>query len=266
MRPITIAPLVLSFAVASAAHAQEVFRSVQSANLPTAEILAQGSWLFEISHRFNTPVSEGASALWGFDGPVFNRLGLAYSATDRVQLGILRTNAEDNVELNAKVALWSSGDGGVPTKLAFMGGVAFNTQPFPFPGAEDNESQQYAQLIVNALLGDRFAVGVVPTYLRNQRLADFDVHQAVAVGLHGQLFLSPDLGLLGEWLVTPERTDLEHDPVTFGLEATTRGHVFKLVVTNQARMNPTQVLAGSEVEFTPDEWRVGFNITRLLPF
>ena len=72
--------------------------------------------------------------------------------------------------------------------------------------------------------------------------------------------------LLAEWLMSPERTDLEHDAATFGLEATTRGHVFKLLVTNQARLNPTQALAGSPVEFAPDEWRAGFNITRLLPF
>jgi hypothetical protein len=31
-------------------------------------------------------------------------------------------------------------------------------------------------------------------------------------------------------------------------------------------MNPTQFLGGSNVSFEPDEWRFGFNITRLLPF
>jgi hypothetical protein len=266
MRSLLGTTLVLALVVAPGASAQQVFHSVQSANLPTAEILPRGSWLFEISHRFNTPFSSGASDLWGIDGPVFLRLGLAYSATDRIQLGILRSNAEDNVELNAKVALWSSGDGGVPVKLAVVGGAAWNTQVFVFDGAEDNESQQYAQLLVNALLGGRFAVGLVPTYLRNQRLADFDAHQAFVLGAHGQLYLSPSMSVLAEWLASPQRTDLGHDAITIGLEATTRGHVFKLVITNQARMNPTQALAGSPVEFTPDEWRAGFNITRLLPF
>ena len=50
------------------AQAQEIFHSVQSANLPTAETLAEDTWLFEISHRFLPPVSDGASALWGLDG------------------------------------------------------------------------------------------------------------------------------------------------------------------------------------------------------
>jgi hypothetical protein len=31
-------------------------------------------------------------------------------------------------------------------------------------------------------------------------------------------------------------------------------------------MNPTQVLGGTAYEFTPSEWRVGFNIQRRLIF
>jgi hypothetical protein len=31
-------------------------------------------------------------------------------------------------------------------------------------------------------------------------------------------------------------------------------------------MNPAQLLGGAAVEFEPEEWMFGFNITRLLPF
>lgn len=265
MRSIKAASLALLIAVPSTVSAQAVFHSVQSANLPTAETLPRGSWLFEISHRFDTPFSNGASDLWGLDGPAYNRLGLTYAVHDRAQLGILRSNVDDNIELNAKVGVWS-GAGGVPVKLAVMGGVAANTQVFEVDGAEDNEVQLYGQILMNALLGDRFALGIVPTLLHNQRLRDVDAHLAVALGVHGQLYVSPSMSLLAEWLVAPARADLENDPVTFGLEFQTRGHFFKLLVMNQARLNPTQFLAGSRVPFEPDEWRAGFNITRLLPF
>jgi hypothetical protein len=266
MRSFPHAVIAFALLAVPGASAQGVFHSVQSANLPTAEILPRGSWLFEISHRFDTPFSEGASDLWGLDGPAYNRLGLAYSPHDRVQIGVLRSNIEDNVELNAKVGVWAGGGDPLPTKVAVMGGAAFNTQVFEVDGAEDNESQLYAQLLVDALVGGRVALGVVPTLLTNQRLLDVDPHPALVVGVHGQLYVSPSMSVLAEWLATPERTDLEHDPATFGIELETRGHVFKLLVTNQARTNPTQVLAGTRTEFTPHEWRFGFNLTRLLPF
>jgi hypothetical protein len=37
-------------------------------------------------------------------------------------------------------------------------------------------------------------------------------------------------------------------------------------VTNSLRTNPSQFLVGSEYAFEPDEWRLGFAITRLLRF
>jgi hypothetical protein len=122
MRSIFSVGIALTLA-ASPAAAQDAFHSVQSANLPTATTMPQGSWLFEISHRFNTPVSEGSDALWGLDGPVINRFGLSYGAHDRVLLGILRSNFEDNVELNAKVGLLDGGEGSLPVQVALMGGV-----------------------------------------------------------------------------------------------------------------------------------------------
>jgi hypothetical protein len=84
------------FAAPPAGHAQEVFHSTQSANLPTAETLSAGNWMFEISHRFQ-PISTGSTGLWGLDGPINNRLGLSFAPSDQVVLGILRTNSEDNL-------------------------------------------------------------------------------------------------------------------------------------------------------------------------
>ena len=83
--------LAITFAQPDLSFAQNVFRSTQSANLPTAAMLNRGNWLFEISHRFDAPISGGAETLWGVDGPVWNRLGLTYAPADRLMLGVLRT-------------------------------------------------------------------------------------------------------------------------------------------------------------------------------
>jgi hypothetical protein len=255
------------FAVAgSPAGAQEVFRSIHSANLPTAEILPKGSWLFEVSHRSVTPFSDGVDALWGLDGPMVNRLGLAYSVHDRVVLGILRTNFLDNIELNAKAGLWAGGSETLPIKVAVMGGVSWNPDVTVTATVEDNEMQAYAQLILNALIAERLAIGVVPTLLHNPRLADADADQKFAIGVNAQAYLTPSMSVLVEWVGGEGNVETPNDPITFGVEFNTGGHVFKLVSTNQSRMNPSQLVAGAAAEFEPEEWRFGFNITRLLPF
>lgn len=269
-------PLILAAVLAAAspagATAQQVFHSTQSANLPTAEMLGQGSWLFEISHRFFPPMSEGAEALWGLDGPALIRLGLTYQATDRLMLGIVRSNLDDNLGLDAKVWLAEADLGGGALKVAAAGGIAVNTgvnelsNPALGQLREDNETQVYAMLLANMLLGERVAVGVAPAYLRNPRLLDVESEDHFAVGLHGQAYLTDAMSILGEWIFTESIAGRENDSGTFGIELETRGHFFKLLVTNQTRLNPTQHLGGTANPFELDELRFGFNITRLLPF
>ena len=248
------------------AVSQQVFRSHQAANLPTAETLPSGTWLFEISHRFDRAISEGSEAFWGLDGPVLNRLGLTYAPTGAVMLQVQRSNFQDNVDLNARVRLFEGGPETLPIAVAVLGGVAWNTEVTELEGAEDGERQAYAQLVVNARAGGRLALGVVPTYLRNPRIRDVEEDDAFVLGLNAQAYLTDAVSVLGEWIVTEEREDLEHDAVTLGVDLETRGHHFKLVLTNQARMNPSQHLGGTPTPFELDELRFGFNITRVLPF
>lgn len=242
-----------------------VFHSTQSANLPTAETLAAGEWLFEISHRFGL-IDSGTGGFYGLDGPVVNRFGLAFAPTDRILVGVLRSNAFDNVDLGAKARLFEAG-GALPLMIGVAGGIAWNTQaPEGDPGFADNETQAYAQVIVNALLGGRLALGVVPSWVRNPNPFSIDAGNAFAVGLHGQAYLSETVSLFGEWVMSEEQPGLESDTGSFGIELETGGHFFKLLVSNSQRMNPSQVLSGAASAVASDQLRFGFNITRILTF
>jgi len=253
--------------------AQDVFQSTQAANLPTTAMLPrQGNLLFEISHRFQPAISSGSESLWGLDGGVFNRLGLWWQGTDRLLFGIVRSNLADNLELNAKVALGDVDLQAARLEFAAAGGVAWNTEltevsdPAAGIEQEDNESQAYVQLIGNARIGERVAVGVVPTYLRNPRVRSDESDDAFSLGVNGQFYLTDEISVLGEWIFSEERPTLENDSGTFGIEFATRGHFFKIIVTNQTRMNATQYLAGTPLPFDADQLRLGFNIQRVLPF
>ena len=276
-------------AAPSTASAQYVFASTQSATLPTAAGMDAGDILIEISHRFGH-LSDGASDLWGLDGFVLNRLGLAFAPHDHFAFGILRSNSMDNLELNARFAGLALTAATVPVEFAVQSGVAWNLQDEAgddheghqhqvagdrgdnFDNRDDdaadaNEMQAYAQVIANAMLADRLALGVVPTLLWNPRIQDHDAEAAVSVGVNGQLYLDHRWSLFGEWIFSQAREDQEYDSGSFGVEIRTRGHFFKLVVTNQHQMNPTHTLAGAADDFLdPDSWRLGFNIQRTVRF
>ena len=286
---LSLCAAVICAAAPAPASAQYVFASTQSATLPTAAGMDAGDILIEISHRFG-PLSDGASDLWGLDGFVLNRLGLAFAPHDRFAFGILRSNSMDNLELNARFAGLALNAATVPVEFAVQSGVAWNLQDEAGDDHEDhqhqvaggagsgtrsrdddaadaNEMQAYAQVIANAMLADRLALGVVPTLLWNPRIQDHDPKATVSVGLNGQLYLDQRWSLFGEWIISEARTDQEYDSGSFGVEIRTRGHFFKLVVTNQHQMNPTHTLAGAADDFLdPDSWRFGFNIQRTVRF
>ncbi len=244
----------------------EVFHSTQSANLPTAKTIRGGLWMFEISHRFLPTISEGSEALWGFDGPVNNRFGLAYAPSDQVMIGLLRSNLDDNLEFNVKGRFLEGRVDIIQYQVGAMGGIAFNYGAIEGAGIESNESQYYGQLMLNAAVGERFAFGVVPTVFRNPRIEDIDPVSTFVLGLHGQYYATGSVSLLLEWITSVESVSYPYDGVSAGIEFETRGHFFKILVTNQVRMNPTQFLLGTPFDYGGDSWRVGFNITRVLRF
>lgn len=281
---------VVAVCVASprGAAAQSVFASTQSATLPTAAPSRAGNLHIEISHRFGY-LSGGASELWGLDGFVLNRLGLAFTPDDHLTIGVLRSNSLDNLEFNARVAGMALDGATGPIEFAAQTGVAWNLQDKEADdghaghghalvprrsvvaggrdnaATESNEMQAYVQAIANTRVADRIALGVVPTLLWNPRIEDRDRETTVSVGVNGQLYLSRMWSLFGEWILSGAREGQEYDSVSFGVEIRTPGHFFKIVVTNQHEMNPTHTLAGSAEDFLDtSSWRLGFNIQRRL--
>ncbi|HKJ92117.1 MAG TPA: DUF5777 family beta-barrel protein [Longimicrobiales bacterium] len=241
-----------------------VFHSPQSANLPTAETIDGHLWQFEISHRFFPALNTGANTLWGLDGPIDNRLGLAYAPTDRLMLTLERSNLLDNLDLHAKAKLMARKLGSVPFMAGVQGGVAWNTEVPGRRAADSRNVQFYGMVILNALVGNRVALGLVPSYLRNPQVELPQADNALGLGMYTQVYFGKGFSALGEWNVSQSRAGLEHDAGTFGVELETGGHFFKIVLSNSTRLNPAQYLGGTPFTFKPSEWRLGFNITRLL--
>lgn len=243
-----------------------VFSSTQAIALPTAATLGGGEWLFEIAHRFFPPVADGVDALWGLDGPVNMRLGLGFAPADRVLVTLARSNLMDNWDLQAKFRALAAEIGPLPVMVSFQGGAAWSTDVPEREASDSGNFQYYGQIILNAGLAERVAVGVVPSYLYNAFLDESDPEHRLYWGFYGQLRVTPILSLLGELNLGDNPEDLEHDSYALGIELETGGHFFKIFLGNSLRSNPSQYLVGTEFPFHADELRLGFAITRLLRF
>lgn len=244
----------------------QLFHSTQAFALPTAETWQRGLFQFEISHRFLPLLSDGVDALWGLDGPVNMRLGLGYAISDRLATTLARSNVSDNTDLQLKYRVLQIRSHPFPILIGFQAGAAWNTE---VPGRDSGDSrnfQYYGQVIVNTMVGDRFALGLVPSYLYNIAIESEEIEQMLTLGIYGQYYVTKLLSFLGEWNITEASLYYKYDAVAFGIELETGGHFFKISVTNSVSLNPSQYLAGTNTRFEPDQWRLGFNITRILRF
>jgi hypothetical protein len=244
-----------------------MFHSTHSFHLPTAEVLRTGEFEVVIAHRFTTPVSDGLPNLFGFDGPTNIRLSLAYAPSDRLMVILGRTNWQDNTDLALKFKALGLRSHALPLSVALAAGAAWNTE-MPLRAFDDRRNFQfYGQVIANTMFGQRLALGIVPSYLRNPAPEADVTADAVTVGAYADLYLSPLWAVLVEWNVSapqPGFPAYDHDAFSVGVHLETGGHFFKILLTNTPYTNLSQYLAGSPYAAGPGEWRLGFNITRLL--
>jgi len=246
-------------------EAVEVFAANSAFNHPTAQTLGRRNLQIDIAHRFEPPLSRGMKEFSGFDGPANIRLALSYGLSDRLDLGLGRSNVLDNVDLSAKYRLAPRRLAGVTWAVAVQGGMAWTLEQIRERSHGNRHNFQYlAHLIVNARVHPRLALGLVPSYLYNPDVYSYHADRLWTLGLYVQGDLTERASLIVELNPTLDGPDRGHAAASWGLQLETGGHFFKMFVTNTTTPNLAHYLAGSENSFATDEWRFGFLITRVL--
>lgn len=242
----------------------QLFHSPQVFNLPTAETMQKGDFEFEISHRFIPPVTEGVDALYGLDGPVNMRLGLGYAITDRLVVTLARGNLDDNLDLQIKHKTFQFRNETFPILIGIQAGCAWNTQVENRENTNSRNFQYYGRVIFNTLYKKKIGIGFVPTYLYNSHIRCKNPEYSFTFGNYLQYYLSQFWSVIIEWNPTVTGFRKKYNSVSFGIELETGGHFFKILFTNNAAINPGQFTTGADLPFDDGDWRLGFNITRLI--
>ena len=260
---------------APAATRLELFRAIRTANYPTAETLYQGDFHYEISHRFLPPIEEGYKANFGFDGPANIRTSLSYGLSDRLMATLGRGNVLDNLDLQLQYRWLQVPRAPAPLVLALNAGLAWNTDmpAYVERGAASSDNlQYYFQVVVNTLLGGKLGLGLVPSYLYNSSIFSVDRQYTLTLGTYAHYYLDRMWGVWVEYSPTlagyqgiiRRQPGRSHNSLAWGLSLDTGGHTFYVFATNNTRLSPAQYLVGAPDDAAPDNWRMGFGITRFL--
>lgn len=255
----------------------DLFHATLIANLPTATMIAKGDFQFMIAHRFLPSIKDGYDAFYGLDGPAKIRLELGYGISNSLSVTVGRTNLIDNLDLQVKFKVLEIRSNILPGIITLKGGFAVNTEIPEGIGRDKFDSdnfQYYGQFIYNTMFfNKKLGVGIVPSYLYNSDIFSPEKRYTFSLGNYYQYYFDARWSIWLELnpIVTGYQgpiefgvTEKSYNSVTFGFDVETGGHFFKIFLTNNYRINLSQYIVGADKSASSGEWRIGFNITRVL--
>ncbi len=231
--------------------------------------------MYEISHRFLPSIKDGYDELFGFDGPAKIRFALGYGINDNLMITLGRSNNTDNLDLQLKQKLFQIDNDFLPSVFSIQLGGVWNTE-IPF-GLNLNRTdtrnfQIYTQLVFNTMLfNKKLGIGIVPSYLYNSFIYAVDKQYSLTVGTYLQYYFNRMWSIWLEYNPTIagyrgrirlDEIGKSYNTVAIGTAIETGGHIFNILLTNNARLNPSQYLVGADRSVDDGEWRLGFGIIR----
>lgn len=249
------------------------FNGWKMVNLPTNRMVPEGNVLFLIGHRFNPRIQDGYDALFGLDGSGIILLNLGYAFSDNFLVNLARSNADDDVELNAKYRIGRQAPDGWPLSVGVQTSLNWFTEKRPGEKRLRSEALKLSgQLILTRALTQDLSIGVVPGVLFNPDILQDGEDPHLTVGLGGRWRFYRNFSLVAEWVpivsgfsrTTTFGNANRFDSWGTAFEIATGGHVFQILFTNSVGLATDQYLRGGDLDIQEGDIRLGFNIFRIL--
>lgn len=258
-------------------------------DLPTAETLERGAFLYRISHRFQGTLSTGFDNLFGIDGGALMLTQLAFPVSHKLTIGVARNKINTTFEIGAKLRfLHQRNDGRMPVSAALYAGTSWATiKGLPDPANTSTTLKIFApqrfayfvQMPVSRSLNKRISVLVAPGLLFNGNFALANERLLSTLGLGVKYSFNQKYALFAQLVpilggdataatVNGQRLQgnrlVLSDTFTGGFEIKSGGHVFHVFITNSAGNTTDQYLSGADL--SGGSLRLGFNIYRVLNY
>lgn len=249
-------------------YVSATFKSTRLVNGQTVETKGKGALEFIFAHRFG-PISSGAYELYGLD-QAYVRLGLEYGITEQLGVGFGRNSEDKTMDayLRYKVLRQQTGAGSPVTLTAFaIGGYKFS--PRKEDAAYDiqpvDRLSYVSQVLVARKFNSNLSLQLMPSFVHKNAVdPTIEKNNQLAMGIGGRLKVTRSVALTTEYYyrfdVLPGNP--YYNPVGFGIDIETGGHVFQLVMTNSRGLTERAFLTETAGDFFAGDISLGFNVTR----
>lgn len=250
------------------------FKATRLIFSPTTETVKKNNLNFLVIHRFGDMGTSigGFKTFFGLDAINDVYIGFEYGITDNLQVMVGRSVIGQIGETQVKYAiLHQTNDGSSPLNITLLAGEGI--RPYGNFASFGDRMSYIGEAIFSRKFSSAFSLEVLPIYVQdNQPIPDVTGNEQGFFSLSGaaRLKVTKVMSLV---------VDYEHpfsnfrngangfeDPLGFGAEFQTGGHVFTINITNARGISQINSLSDSQASYGRGQFRLGFTISRMFDF
>jgi hypothetical protein len=250
---------------------EALFKATRVVNGHSVKQLRKGELDYRISHRFGR-VNSGAYEFFGLDQSNIH-LSFEYGLLDRLMVGIGRSSFEKTVDgfTRLNITNQESGEGAFPLTISYLATFEAMGMKWADPERANYFSSRlsFAHQLLIARKFSKLTLQVMPTLVhRNLVPTIADYNDLFAIGLAGRYKVASRIALTAEYyhVFKPEQAGTVrklYDPLSFGFDIETGGHVFQIMLTNSLGMRAGSFLGKTDGSWLNGDIHLGFNISRV---
>ena len=251
-----------------------IFKSSRLILSQTTETVKKKNLNFLVIHRFGDFAGQngGGKLYYGLDDVADVYLGFEYGLTDNLNIDIGRATIGGLADLELKYAILHQARGnGSPVAITLLGETGL--RPYgSYPTFGDRLSY-FGQILIAHQFAPGYALQIAPSFVRDNTPIPFVTgveQQFFALSATARIKVSRHMGFIIDYAhpFSSFRTRANGfvDPLAFGIEIETGGHVFTINVSNAKAVSEINYLSNTQSRYSRGEYRLGFTISRIFDF
>lgn len=248
---------------------KNAFKSTRVINSQSMEFLSPGTMDFTILHRFGQ-IDRGVNNLFGLDEASM-RMAFDFGISKNLMVGLGRSTYKKELDAFFKYApvRQSTGASAFPVTIALASGLTLNTLPWQDPLRQNYFTSRMAffnQVIIGRKFSESLSLQFSPTMIHYNLVPTTNTSNDIfALGLGGRYKLAKRLSFNWDYsyVFNPLDKNVYTNPLSFGIDIETGGHVFQLHFSNSTGMNERAFITETSGHWDKTEIRFGFNLSRI---
>ncbi|QQS28193.1 MAG: hypothetical protein IPM47_15145 [Sphingobacteriales bacterium] len=269
------------------------FYSTRLINAQTVETVPKKALDVRITHRFNDLIGErgGIKNLFGLDNVTDIRLAFEFGITDELTVGIGRSKGalgpRNLIDGMVKYRfLQQTSDNHIPVTVGLFANAVVSTMKAETVNQESETAfKKFAhrmsydvQLMIARKFGNHFSLQVMPNLLYRNFVKFGDENLLFSLGVGSRIAINHKYAIILDYYQYFSQYRIQNNqdagdddlkyfpPLGIGFEIKTAGHVFHINFSNSPGIIENQYIPNTSRNWLDGEFRLGFNISRLIRF